>query len=66
MKRSLTFISKKMSYALRHNPEKYGLTLDEYGYTDVAQFLQALNRMHHFTPRLKLADLEKVIAQSDK
>ena len=38
-----TFLSKKMSYALRHNPDKYGIELDEYGYTDLARFIKALN-----------------------
>lgn len=30
--RSNVFISKKMSYCLRHNPDKYGLKLDEFTY----------------------------------
>ncbi|WP_373623567.1 RNA 2'-phosphotransferase [Lactobacillus helveticus] len=35
---SNTFISKKMSYCLRHNPAKYGLKLDEYGFVDLQDF----------------------------
>ena len=31
-RRSDEFISKKMSYCLRHNPGKYGLTLDPSGF----------------------------------
>ncbi|MCH3986463.1 MAG: RNA 2'-phosphotransferase [Lachnospiraceae bacterium] len=34
------FISKKMSYALRHNPDKYGIRLDEEGFTDLRKFLR--------------------------
>ena len=30
--RSNVFISKRMSYCLRHNPYKYGLKLDEFTY----------------------------------
>lgn len=50
--RSNTFISKKMSYCLRHNPAKYGLKLDEYGFVDLQDFINAMNHMHHFQPKL--------------
>lgn len=30
-----------MSYCLRHNPDKYGLKLDEYGFVDLQEFLKA-------------------------
>ena len=45
--KKIKYISKKMSYALRHNPDKYGIKLDEYGYTDLDHFINALNRVHH-------------------
>ncbi|WP_373842433.1 RNA 2'-phosphotransferase [Limosilactobacillus sp.] len=64
MKRNLTFISKKMSYALRHNPDKYGIKLDEYGYTDLNVFIAALNRVHRL--HLTKSDIEEVIAKSTK
>ena len=51
--RSSVFISKKMSHCLRHNPGKYGLKLDEYGFVDLQDFLDAMNRMHHFQPKLR-------------
>ena len=60
----LKYISKKMSYALRHNPGKYGIELDEYGYTDLNHFISALNRVHHLV--LTRDDITEVIAQSDK
>lgn len=66
MQRSLKFISKKMSYALRHNPQKYGITLDEYGYTDLPGFITAMNRVHHFQPALTRQTIEDVIANSSK
>lgn len=65
-RRSDKFISKKMSYALRHNPGKYGLKLDEYGYTDLHQFLQAMNRIHHFEPALTKERIESIMAHADK
>ena len=42
-----------MSHCLRHNPGKYGLKLDEYGFVDLQDFLDAMNRMHHFQPKLR-------------
>ncbi|MGN1283271.1 MAG: RNA 2'-phosphotransferase [Limosilactobacillus sp.] len=60
----LKYISKKMSYALRHNPGKYGIKLDEYGYTDLDRFIAAINRVHHLA--LTRDDIAAVIAQSDK
>lgn len=62
----LKFISKKMSYALRHNPGKYGIKLDEYGYTDLATFIRAMNRVHHFQPPLTEEKIRKVMTNSNK
>lgn len=61
-----TFLSKKMSYALRHNPDKYGIELDEYGYTDLARFIKALNRMHRFDPPVTETEIRKMMAQANK
>lgn len=55
-----------MSYALRHNPGKYGIELDAEGYTDLDGFLAAMNGVHHFRPRLTREDLQFVIDHSDK
>lgn len=60
------YISKKMSYALRHNPDKYGLELDQYGYTDLKKFIAALNRVHHFNPPLTKERIEKVMKNANK
>lgn len=64
--RSNIFISKKMSYCLRHNPGKYGLKLDEYGFVDLQDFLNAMNRMHHFQPKLTEMKIREIIHSSDK
>lgn len=45
------YISRKMSYALRHNPEKYGLKLSQDGSVEMETFLRAMNGMHQL-PRL--------------
>ncbi|MBM6955096.1 RNA 2'-phosphotransferase [Limosilactobacillus coleohominis] len=60
------YISKKMSYALRHNPQKYGLQLDQYGYTDIHSFIDALNRVHHITPPITIERIKMVMEHSNK
>lgn len=64
--RTNTFISKKMSYCLRHNPQKYGLKLDEYGFVDLQEFLDAMNKMHHFQPKLTEMKIREIMNSSDK
>lgn len=64
--RSNVFISKKMSYCLRHNPGKYGLKLDEYGFVDLQEFLNAMNHMHHFQPKLTEMKIREIMHHSDK
>ncbi len=60
------FISKKMSYCLRHHPEKYGLKLDEFGFVDLKQFLRAMNRVHHFDPPLDEATVRGIMRRATK
>ncbi|MGI6118719.1 MAG: RNA 2'-phosphotransferase [Bilifractor sp.] len=62
----IKFVSKKMSYALRHNPDKYGIRLDAEGFTDLHGFLRALNSMHRFQPPLRREDIQFIIDHSDK
>lgn len=64
--RSNVFISKKMSYCLRHNPQKYGLKLDGYGFVDLQEFLNAMNRVHHFQPKLTEMKIREIINSSNK
>jgi putative RNA 2'-phosphotransferase len=47
-----------MSLALRHAPERFGLTPDAAGWVPVAELLTAL--------RISRADLDKVVANNDK
>lgn len=62
----IKYLSKKMSYALRHNPDKYGIVLDEEGFTALRKFLNAMNDMHHFQPPLTRESIQYVIDHSDK
>ncbi|WP_200207519.1 RNA 2'-phosphotransferase [Micromonospora coerulea] len=56
--RDLVRVSKKMSLALRHRPERFGLTPDPGGWVPVADLLGAL--------RVGRAVLDAVVAGNDK
>lgn len=58
-------LSKEISYALRHNPQQYGLKLDEDGWADLAQLLESLRNDHRFS-NLTEADIIKMIEFSEK
>ncbi len=60
------YISKKMSYALRHNPEKYGLELSPDGSVELVIFLKAMNAMHHFQPALSEEIIREIMQNADK
>ena len=45
MEKRYVSLSKKMSLALRHDPGKFGLTLDDEGWAPLSEFLTAM-RMH--------------------
>jgi putative RNA 2'-phosphotransferase len=44
MEQKLVQLSRTMSYALRHNPADFGLTLDAEGWVPVQDLLTALHR----------------------
>jgi putative RNA 2'-phosphotransferase len=56
-------ISKRLSYVLRHRPDSIGIVLDEAGWTDVGQLLEALARRGLALSRDELA---RVVATNDK
>jgi putative RNA 2'-phosphotransferase len=58
-------LSKEISYALRHAPWEYELELDENGWVNITQLIEALkenNKWHNITKD----DLVKMIDLSDK
>ena len=59
-------LSKEISYALRHAPWEYELELDEQGFVPIAQLLHALNESGAYEREITQADLEQIIATSDK
>ena len=63
---NLVELSKEISYALRHAPWEYELELDEQGFVPIAQLLHALNESGAYECEVTQADLEQIIASSDK
>ena len=63
---NLVELSKEISYALRHTPWEYELELDEQGFVPIAQLLHALNESGAYECEVTQADLEQIIATSEK
>lgn len=59
-------LSKEVSYALRHAPFEYDLILDENGWVDVQELLEALRNKNNKWMSIKLDDLICMIEASDK
>lgn len=58
-------LSKEISYALRHAPQEYGLTLDEDGWVSIDALLFALKKDPRFSS-VNTDDLHRMIQQSEK
>jgi putative RNA 2'-phosphotransferase len=56
-------ISKTLSYILRHNPGDYGVTMDQEGWVEVLDLLEALYRRGY---ELDLSTLFDVVKTNDK
>ena len=50
-------LSKFLSFILRHAPDQYGLTLDEYGYTSLDKVLDILKSRFKYFKKDDLSDL---------
>lgn len=59
-------ISKTLSFALRHEPWRFELELDENGWADIEQVLEALRDERPQWKDLTRADLERVLANATK
>ncbi|NKQ36046.1 MAG: RNA 2'-phosphotransferase [Chloroflexi bacterium] len=59
---NLKALSKKMSRALRHQPDWYGIELDESGWTVTADLLAGLRKRHPWLGEVTEADLQAVLA----
>lgn len=60
-----TELSREISYALRHAPEKYGLTLDEEGWAELEVLLAALRKQEAYNT-LSPQDIADMIECSAK
>ena len=56
-------VSKTLSYALRHRPDAFGLTLDAGGWTELAPLLTIMHERNVDTSK---EEIEEIIAKSDK
>ena len=59
-------LSQEISYALRHAPWEYELELDSEGFVPTAQLLAAINEKGKHGREITVADIEYIIANSDK
>lgn len=57
-------ITRSLAYMLRHQPEKFDLELDPYGWGDVDDVLRALNEK--LGEAIELADMEEAIGSGDR
>lgn len=64
MVNKLTKLSKRLSFVLRHHPEKIGIELDEYGRVDLNELIQKFN--HHYGNQIDKSSIDQIIKQSDK
>lgn len=55
--------SRKMSYALRHHPEKMHLDMDRHGWVSVEQMIES---MHVYFPSFSKEDMDYVVENNDK
>lgn len=58
-------ISKILSYALRHRPDEFGITLDEQGWVSLTVLLEALHKQKDFE-NLTEEEIREMIATSQK
>mgnify|MGYP002624486446 CR=1 FL=1 len=58
-------LSKEISYALRHAPWEYELEMDEYGWVDINQLVEALNRDSKWE-KVQISDISAMIDNFEK
>ena len=66
MNKFYTELSKIMSFALRHMPEKYHLVMNDEGWTDIHILASSIKRNHNEYGNITIADLLFVIENNEK
>ena len=56
-------LSKLISYILRHHPEKYGLSLDRYGFANLQELVEAISQKKKWVSE---QDIRRVVEKSEK
>ncbi|WCJ50869.1 RNA 2'-phosphotransferase [Lentilactobacillus buchneri] len=64
MDHQLTRLSKRLSYVLRHHPDKIGIQLDRYGRVDLQTLIQKFNQ--HFGTPISEKIIREIMKDSDK
>ena len=59
-------LSKELSYALRHAPQEYGITLDGEGWADMAQLIAAINQKGGYERAITADDIDYIIRNAKK
>ena len=59
-------LSQEVSYALRHAPEEYGLTLDKDGFVEMNRLACAINKKSDYGKLVEPIDLEQMVARAKK
>jgi len=63
MTKEQTTVSKLMSLALRHKPEKLGILLDQHGWAETNELINGINNKGY---SVMLDDLEVIVKSNDK
>lgn len=64
MDHQLTRLSKRLSFILRHHPDKIGVKLDRYGRVDLQTLIEKFNQ--HFGTPISESIIRKIMRESDK
>lgn len=59
-------LSKKISYALRHSPESFGLEMDAKGFVDIDTLIRGLNELHAFERAITRRDIDYIMKIMEK
>lgn len=59
-------LSKAISYALRHRPDKFVLKLDGRGFVLTEDLINGINRHGNLNRQMSVDDIDTIIAESDK